>query len=201
MGKKWVVGNWKMHGCQAFTKGWAEEFQACCRCRISPPSEVHTIVCPFFPYLLSFLSAFADNSEPLVHLGAQNCRESQARAYTGSISASMLKDVGCEAVIVGHSERRRHQQEGSPLIQRKIQEVCKAGLTAVVCVGETEQAHKAGKELSAISEQLDQSIPPQTQALAVAYEPLWAIGMGATPSASRVVRIHQFIKKNICKAH
>jgi triosephosphate isomerase len=129
-------------------------------------------------------------------LGGQDCHSEPKGAFTGDISAPMLKDVGCQLVIVGHSERRHGHGESSALIRAKAGAALAAGLIAVICVGETEAEWQAEKTLEVLDCQLEQSLPQGASAgsLALAYEPVWAIGTGRTPTAEAIGKTHRHLR-------
>src|ERR1700733_7084583 len=130
-------------------------------------------------------------------LGAQDCHEKASGAFTGDISAEMLKDAGASAVIVGHSERRQYHHETDTLVRAKAEAARRAGLTAIVCVGETHAEHRAGRTVEVVSGQLRGSLPPREtpHGLVVAYEPVWAIGTGIVPTAAYVAQCHVAIRE------
>lgn len=131
--------------------------------------------------------------------GAQDCSPETLGAYTGDISATMLKNAGCEWVIVGHSERRQHHKESDELIARKAQAAISAGLKVIYCVGETLEEREAGRAEEVVKTQL--SFFPRHSPLAtphlLAYEPVWAIGTGLTPTCEQIAKMHQFIKAEV----
>jgi triosephosphate isomerase len=156
------------------------------------------MVCP--PATLVAAFAGAARGSPVV-IGAQDCHAEPSGAHTGDISAEMLADAGARAVIVGHSERRADHDETDAQVRAKAQAAWRAGLTAIVCVGEQRTEREAGKTLQTIGRQLDGSLPDgATNAnLVVAYEPVWAIGTGLTPTAADVAEVHAFIRDRLNK--
>jgi triosephosphate isomerase len=136
-----------------------------------------------------------------VWIGGQDCHSEDFGAFTGDVSAPMLADAGARAVIVGHSERRTLHQESDELVRGKTLAAWRAHLMAIVCVGETEFERQAGATLSRLERQLEESLPDNATAenLVVAYEPVWAIGTGRTPTASDVADVHEFIRRRLCK--
>jgi triosephosphate isomerase len=134
-----------------------------------------------------------------VAIGAQNCHAEPSGAFTGEISAEMLADAGAAAVIVGHSERRALCHESDADVCRKAQAAWRAGLLAIVCIGETREDRVAGRTLAVIGSQLDGSIPDGATAgnLVIAYEPVWAIGTGLTPTPADVAEVHGFIRDRL----
>jgi triosephosphate isomerase len=132
-------------------------------------------------------------------IGAQDCHPAASGAHTGDISAEMLADAGATAVIVGHSERRADHHETDEVVRQKALAARRAGLVAIVCVGETRAERDAGKALEVVGRQLDGSVPDGATAanLVVAYEPVWAIGTGLTPTPKDVEEVHAFIRKKL----
>jgi triosephosphate isomerase len=186
-----IAGNWKMNGLKA-SMG---EFEAMLAGAADVAARADLLVCP--PATL--IAAFADKargSEALA-VGAQDCHPKVSGAHTGDISAEMLADAGASAIIVGHSERRADHGESDLLVRQKAEAVWRAGLTAIVCIGETQQQRDAGQTLDICGRQLNVSVPDGARAgnLVVAYEPVWAIGTGLTPTAQDVEQIHRFIRE------
>jgi triosephosphate isomerase len=153
------------------------------------------LVCP--PATL--VTAFADKAKGsrTLAIGAQDCHPKASGAHTGDLSAEMLADAGATAVIVGHSERRADHGESDALVRQKAQAVWRAGLTAIVCIGETREQRDAGRTLEICGTQLEGSLPDGSTAgnLVVAYEPVWAIGTGLTPTTGDVEQVHRFIRE------
>ncbi|WP_111428243.1 triose-phosphate isomerase [Rhodobacteraceae bacterium DSL-40] len=181
-----VAGNWKMNGLKA-SSAMLEELA---RAHPSPVCDV--LVCP--PSTL--VAAFAGGAFPI---GGQDCHWKASGAHTGDISAEMLADAGASAVIIGHSERRADHGETDAMVSNKTEAAWRAGLVAVVCVGETEAERDAGETLARIGSQLAASIPDGATAanLVVAYEPVWAIGTGRTPSLEEIAEVHDFMRKTL----
>jgi triosephosphate isomerase (TIM) len=134
-----------------------------------------------------------------IRLGGQDCHSKASGAHTGDISAQMLKDLKCTHCIVGHSERRTDHKETDAVVKAKAEAAITAGLTAVVCVGETEAERDAGKTNEVVARQIKGSVPAQATAasLVVAYEPVWAIGTGRTPTAAEVQDVHALIRARL----
>jgi triosephosphate isomerase len=185
-----VAGNWKMHGLAGsmaeLTKIVAGAAEAACDLMVCPPA---TLVARF---------AEAARGSP-VAIGGQDCHAAASGAHTGDISAEMLADAGAVAVIVGHSERRADHHETDAQVHAKALAAWRAGLTAIVCVGETHEQREAGETLAIVSRQLDGSVPDGATAatLVVAYEPVWAIGTGLTPTPADVAEVHGFIRSRL----
>ena len=136
-------------------------------------------------------------------IGAQNCHVAASGAYTGDVSASMLKDAGAKAVIVGHSERRAGYDETDKQVRQKAQAVIEQGLQSIICVGETRQQFNKGQTLQVVGRQLRGSIPSSAtpQSTLIAYEPVWAIGSGRTPKPADILRTHAHLRKTLLKLH
>jgi triosephosphate isomerase (TIM) len=186
-----IAGNWKMNGLKA---SWSE-FEAMLSGSSEVSEKADLLVCP--PATL--LAGFADKARgaKALAVGAQDCHPEASGAHTGDISAEMLADAGASAIIVGHSERRADHGETDALVHQKAEAVWRAGLTAIVCIGETQSQRDAGQTLDILRGQLDNSLPAASKAdnLVVAYEPVWAIGTGLTPTAADVEQIHKFIRE------
>jgi triosephosphate isomerase len=184
-----VAGNWKMNGSRAMAAQLIAELEAG-----SGGLAADLLVCPPFPYVPVVAALLKGKS---VALGAQDCAPKESGAHTGDVAAVMLKDVGCSHVIVGHSERRADHGETSAMVAAKATAAQAAGLVAIVCVGETEAQRDAGDTLKIVESQIVNSIPQGSSAqnLVVAYEPVWAIGTGRTPTIGDVEVVHRHIRK------
>ncbi len=189
-----VAGNWKMNGLAASEAELARIISG----SKDFAGKADLMVCP--PVTLVAAFAGAARGSPVL-IGAQDCHAEPSGAHTGDISAEMLADAGARAVIVGHSERRADHDETDAQVRAKAQAAWRAGLTAIVCVGEQRTEREAGKTLQTIGRQLDGSLPDgATNAnLVVAYEPVWAIGTGLTPTAADVAEVHAFIRDRLNK--
>src|SRR3954451_7727990 len=185
-----IAGNWKMNGLRAASA----EFEAMLEGADRVVAKADLLVCP----PVTLVAAFADAARgtKLLAVGAQDCHPKVSGAHTGDISAEMLADAGASAIIVGHSERRTDHGEGDLLVRQKAEAAWRAGLTAIVCIGETQQQRDAGQTLDICGGQLKGSLPDGSTAanLVVAYEPIWAIGTGLTPTVADVQQVHQFIR-------
>ena len=186
-----IAGNWKMNGLRASTA----EFEAMLAGAGSVAAKADLLVCP--PATL--IADFADKARGAKNLaiGAQDCHPKASGAHTGDISAEMLADAGAGAIIVGHSERRADHGESDALVRQKAEAAWRAGLTAIVCIGETQAQRDAGQTLDICRGQLTGSLPDKATSgnLVVAYEPVWAIGTGLTPTSGDVEQIHKFIRE------
>jgi triosephosphate isomerase len=178
--RKLVVGNWKMNGL-AGAAAMLDDLPA--------PGEADVLICPPATLVARLTGGH-------VGIGGQDCHPDPSGAHTGDISAEMLADAGAVAVILGHSERRADHGETDALVAAKAAAAWRAGLLAIVCVGETEAERDAGRTLDRIGAQLAGSLPEGAapDRLAVAYEPVWAIGTGRTPSPEEIAEVHGFIR-------
>ena len=191
-----VAGNWKMNGLKASA---AEIGDLAERLTTGERPGCEMLICP--PATL--LSIFAPLTEAAgIGLGAQDCHPKASGAHTGDISAEMLADIGCSYVIVGHSERRADHGETNEIVNAKALAAHRAGLIAIICIGETEAERDAGKTLDVVVGQIKGSVPEGATAenTVVAYEPVWAIGTGRTPSTDDVAEVHTLIRKELSGA-
>lgn len=187
-----IAGNWKMNGLKASMS----ELGAIAQGASGLWRKADLLVCP--PATLLFTAAAVVIGSK-VAIGAQDCHTAASGAHTGDLSAEMLADAGATAVIVGHSERRTDHGESDALVRQKAEAAWRAGLTAIVCVGETRAERDAGQALDVVGRQLAGSLPDGATAsnLVVAYEPVWAIGTGLTPTARDVEEVHGFIREKL----
>jgi len=185
-----VAGNWKMNGLSASVAELSKMAAG------ADGLKADLMVCP--PATLVAAFAKAAEGSPIA-IGGQDCHAAASGAHTGDISAEMLADAGATAVIVGHSERRTDHHETDAQVKAKALAAWRAGLTAIVCVGETRAEREAGKTLAVVGTQLAGSLPDGVAAtrLVVAYEPVWAIGTGLTPTPADVAEVHAFIRKTL----
>lgn len=189
--KPLVAGNWKMNGLRASVA----EFEAMIAgYGADLAAKVDLMICP--PATL--VSALASVGGP-IPVGGQDCHAEVSGAHTGDIAAEMLKDAGASAVIVGHSERRTDHGETDAIVKAKAEAAVRAGLVAIVCVGETEAERKGGKTLDVVGTQVLGSLPAglNGSTLVVAYEPVWAIGTGLVPTLEDVAEVHGFIREKL----
>jgi triosephosphate isomerase len=189
-----IAGNWKMHGSNAF----AAELAGSLSDMISHAGDngFDMLLCPPAPLLGSTLAAIGAAA---ISLGGQDCHAAEQGAYTGNISAGMLADAGCSYVIVGHSERRADHGETDDVVMAKAVAAQTAGLAPVVCVGETLEQRDAGKAIEVVTSQVGQSVPERSSAetVVIAYEPVWAIGTGRTPTLADIGKVHGAIRSAI----
>ncbi|HEV7873089.1 MAG TPA: triose-phosphate isomerase [Enterovirga sp.] len=188
-----VAGNWKMNGIRDsirvlhdIREGYSPELKA----------RVDLLVCP--PATL--LHPFAEGAKGSgIALGGQDAHAEQSGAYTGNVSAEMLADLGATHVILGHSERRAYHRESDSEVKAKAKAAFRAGVTAIVCVGETREEREGGRALDVVGAQVRGSLPDGVSAsnLVIAYEPVWAIGTGLTPTPEDVAEVHALIRREL----
>jgi triosephosphate isomerase (TIM) len=188
-----IAGNWKMNGLRSSMA----EFEAMLAGASKVTGKADLLVCPPATLIAAFAAKLKGSRA--VAIGGQDCHPKALGAHTGDISAEMLADAGASAVIVGHSERRADHGESDGLVRQKAEAARRAGLTAIVCIGETQSQRDAGQTPDVCRGQLRGSLPDGAQAdnLVVAYEPIWAIGTGLTPTAKDVEQIHQLIRETL----
>ncbi|WP_172294141.1 triose-phosphate isomerase [Pseudoruegeria sp. HB172150] len=188
--KKLAAGNWKMNGLKADLA----EVAALAEAHATTACEI--LICP--PATLLAPMAATVGSAPIL-LGGQNCHAAESGAHTGDISAAMLKDAGAGYVILGHSERRADHGETDAEVRIKTGAAWTAGLTAIVCIGETLSQREAGETLDIVGGQLDGSLPDGSTAenMVVAYEPVWAIGTGKVPTTVQIAEVHDFLRAQL----
>ena len=191
--KKLAAGNWKMNG----TTAALDEMRALLAAHPAPACEM--LLCP--PATLIAQAAYHTKGKAL-HIGGQDCHAKASGAHTGDISAAMLKDAGASHVILGHSERRADHAETNAQVKAKAEAVLAAQLIAIVCLGETEAQRDAGETLALCGNQLHGSIPAGATAanVVIAYEPVWAIGTGRTPTLDQIAEVHAFLRAELVKA-
>lgn len=191
--KKLIAGNWKMNGSVSMTQDLLGEINGGidgalldkCKFLVFPPSL-------FVPVALKNAGAY-------INVGVQDCSVHESGAYTGEISAAMIKDCGASHVLLGHSERRQYHAESDELVCAKAKAAYDHELVAVICVGETEDQRDSGKAFDVVDAQLSASVPDSatTENTIIAYEPVWAIGTGKTASGQDVAEMHSFIQEKL----
>ena len=188
-----VAGNWKMNGYAAsiveldlMVKGYPAALAG----------KIDLLVCPPFTLIEEFAAAASGSN---VMIGAQDCHPKPSGAHTGDISAEMLKDSGARAVIVGHSERRADHGEKDELVRAKAEAAQRTGLLAIICVGETLAEREGGQTLAVVARQLKGSVPDGAtgKSVVIAYEPVWAIGTGKTPTTADIAEVHGLIRREL----
>ena len=190
----YIVGNWKMHG----TRAMLSEARAIDRAA-ERLIKAEVAVAP--PYTLIHATR---KEASLIGVGAQDCHPAEGGAHTGDISAAMLKDAGAGFVIVGHSERRADHGETDAEVKAKAEAALAVGLAAIDCVGETEAQRDAGQAEPVVAAQLEGSLPRgdgATEKVTVAYEPVWAIGTGRTPTVEDIGQMHRSIRQRLVEIY
>jgi triosephosphate isomerase len=187
-----VAGNWKMNGLVSSEAELAKIIAGAAELA----GKAELMVCPPATLVTTFAAA-ARNSAVII--GAQDCHAEASGAHTGDVSAEMLADAGARTVIVGHSERRADHHETDAQVRAKAMAAWRGGLSAIVCIGEQRAEREAGRTLDVVDRQLAASLPDGSTAarLVIAYEPVWAIGTGLTPTPADVAEAHAFIRKRI----
>lgn len=187
MRRRMIAGNWKMNGGRASLK----EVERLRAEFADTPCEV--VICPPAILIPAMVEALAGSS---IMVGGQDCHPDVSGAYTGDLSAPMLVEAGATHVILGHSERRALHSEGNSLVCAKASSAHKAGLAAIICVGETAIEREEGRTLAVIGRQLRGSVPAgaSPENCIIAYEPVWAIGSGRTPTPPQIAAVHAFIR-------
>ena len=184
-----IAGNWKMHG----TAPQLGEIAAIAAAVRVAPAAADVLICP--PSTLITRAVQAAGGQ--IAIGGQNCAAEISGAFTGDLSAEMLTDAGAAWVIIGHSERREHHGETDAIVAQKAKAVWRAGLLAIICIGETEVQRRSGNALSVCADQIAGSVPDGISASgnAIGYEPLWAIGSGHTPTLEEIAQVHAHIRQ------
>ena len=189
--KPLIAGNWKMNGLSASVK---EVHNLIRLIAGSVPDDREILICPPATLVGLFAAEFSDEG---IAVGGQDCHSKASGAHTGDISAEMLADAGAAYVIAGHSERRADHAETDEIVRAKAQAVWRAGLTPIICVGETAVERQAGREKEIVGAQLAGSIPAGGDDYVIAYEPVWAIGTGLTPTPADIADMHGFIRSKV----
>lgn len=166
-------------------------------------NEAQVVLCPSLPFLPSISKAVAGSAN--IFAGAQNCHQNESGAYTGEVSAPMLKSVGVSHVILGHSERRQYFQENNQLLEAKVKAVLKHGLTPIFCIGESLEEREQDQTFEVLASQLKEGLfhlsNEEFGQVVIAYEPIWAIGTGKTASSQQAQEVHAFIREQIARAY
>jgi triosephosphate isomerase len=186
-----IAGNWKMNGTRAMATALVGQL---CDQAAAGEATCEILVCP--PATLICVLASTVHKAGIA-LGGQDCHAAASGAHTGDVSAAMLADLGCRYVIVGHSERRANHGETDPIVRAKAEAAHKAGLSAIICVGETAVERDRGETLAVVTRQIAGSVPDGASAgnTVIAYEPVWAIGSGRTPTMADIAAVHGQIRK------
>lgn len=187
MKRKLAAGNWKMNG----TNARLAEITALATAHPAPGVDI--LICPPATLLVQAAALTADHA---MMIGAQDCHPAPSGAHTGDLSAAMLADAGAGAVILGHSERRENYHETNDLIAEKARAAHAAGLITVICLGETLAQREAAQTLDVIASQMHASLPDSASAsnTVIAYEPVWAIGTGLTPTSAQIAEVHGLLR-------
>lgn len=192
--QQYIIGNWKMNNTKAEALKLASGLLN--RVQNAPRPLPHIILCPSFPYLVPVVEVLKNTA---IDVGGQDSHPETSGAFTGNVSIAQLKDVGCTYVIIGHSERRHHHHESSTLIKSKVAAALKTGLRPILCIGESAEEREGGHALSIIARQLETDLPEDIDPtlLLIAYEPLWAIGSGHTPTLEQIEEVMGLIKHEL----
>ncbi len=191
MRKTIIAGNWKMNKLISEAKVLVQELKEL----VSGITEIEIVVCPVYTSLYVVSQEIKGSN---IKLGAQDCFWEESGAYTGEVSPVMLKDVGVEFVVLGHSERRQYFYETDEWVNKKTKKAIEIGLRPIVCVGEKLEEREAGKTFSIIEKQLEGGLgnlsPEEIKKVVIAYEPVWAIGTGRTATPEQAQEVHKFIR-------
>ena len=191
MRKPFIAGNWKLHNTIAEARALAGSLCT----SVGSKEDVEIVIAPVFTALAAVSAVCADSN---IKVAAQNCHCIDSGAFTGEVSAPLLADVGCKYVIIGHSERRQLFRESNDFINAKVFAALKAGLSVIVCVGETLEQREDGSLFDVISAQVNSALneisSAQMEQVVIAYEPVWAIGTGKTASSDEAEEVHAFIR-------
>ncbi len=198
-----VAGNWKMNLDYQAGLALVSEITNMVADEATGPQAPRVVICPPLPFLAGVGKLLPAGSR--FHLGAQNCHQKESGAFTGETSALMLKSVGCEYVILGHSERRQYFGEDNELLSQKVKAALAAGLQPIFCVGESLDTREADETFSFIGRQLEEGLfhlsNEEFDQVIIAYEPIWAIGTGKTATSQQAQEVHAFIRERIARAY
>jgi triosephosphate isomerase len=201
MRKKIVAGNWKMNNTFEEAQALASEVVNMVQDEVNNQAQV--VLCPPFPYLAVIGKAVAGSAN--IAVGAQNCHQKESGAYTGEVSAPMLKSVGVEYVILGHSERRQYFYEDNQLLEAKVKAALGQGLTPIFCIGESLEERERDLTFTVLETQLKEGLfhlsNEEYARVVIAYEPIWAIGTGKTATSQQAQEVHAFIREQIARAY
>ncbi len=191
MRRKIAAGNWKMNG----TSATLAELEVLAQ-RLPAPRSVDVVICPPAPLLFRACRAASPHG---IHIGAQDCHMQASGAFTGDISATLIADTGATFVIVGHSERRAAHEETNADVRAKAKSAWAAGLTPILCIGESLEDRESDNTLDIIGGQLAGSLPDGARAdnIVIAYEPIWAIGTGEVATLPQIIEVHDFIRARL----
>jgi len=195
MRQKIIAGNWKMNlsiaEAETLTKGIANNLE-----QLSLKENIKLIIAPNFAYLFKINQFIPGSQSSYFHLSAQNCAAYEKGAYTGEVSVEMLKNVGCQYVILGHSERRAYFNEDEAILKTKVDLALQAGLKVIYCCGEVLEQRKSNQHEKIVGNQIKGALAhlPNLDNVTIAYEPVWAIGTGVTASPEQAQQMHAFIR-------
>jgi len=204
MRKTYIAGNWKMNmlseEANQLVLGILHAIES------EPIAEhIEMVISPAFPYIKSVKSQLPASIENKIKIAAQNCSNNEKGAHTGEVSAAMLKDIGTDMVILGHSERRANQKESNQLLKEKVKQALEAGLQVIFCCGETLQERNENIHFNLVAKQIEESLFELSETefsnIIIAYEPVWAIGTGETASPEQANEMHQHIRSLIEKKY
>jgi triosephosphate isomerase len=203
MRQKLVAGNWKMNLTYPEASALVAEIITLAGPATGAANAPEVVICPPFPFLYNVGHALPNGSK--FHLGAQNCHQKESGAFTGEVSARMLASVGCEYVILGHSERRQYFGETDDLLAQKLKAALAAGLKPIFCVGESLETREADETFDYLGKQLADGLfhlsNEEFAHVVIAYEPIWAIGTGRTATSAQAQEVHAFIRERIARAY
>lgn len=192
-----IIGNWKMNGSLSANQQLIQAMLGLGLTDLAKSARL--ALCVPYPYLIQVADLLANSG---IALGAQDVSDHPNGAYTGDVSANMLQELGCQYVIVGHSERRQYHHEGDGLVARKAKAALQANMTPIICVGETEEEHDDGKTLIVVRRQLQavlDLLQGQVASCVLAYEPVWAIGTGKVPTPAQAQDVHRELRLQLAK--
>ncbi len=203
MRKNLVAGNWKMNLTYPEALALVADLTSQASAAAAGPNAPEIVICPPFPVLHGVGQALPQGSK--FHLGAQNCHQQESGAFTGEVSAKLLASVGCEYVILGHSERRQYFREDDVLLSQKLKAALAVGLKPIFCVGESLDTREADETFDFIGKQLTDGLfhlsNEEFAQITIAYEPIWAIGTGRTATSAQAQEVHAFIRERIARAY
>jgi len=203
MRQKFVAGNWKMNLTLPEAQALTSEIVHILKDELHGAAIPQVVICPPFPLLSAVGHLLGEGTNPA--LGAQNFHQKESGAYTGEVSAKMLHSVGCQYVILGHSERREHFREDDALLGQKLKVGLSNGLRPIFCVGESLETREANETFSYVGKQLKDGLfhlsPEEFDQVVIAYEPIWAIGTGKTATSQQAQEVHAFIRGQVAEAY
>lgn len=196
MRKKIIAGNWKMNKNLPESQALATELKSILAAEYSGSADV--LVCVPFPFIQAVQQSLSGSA---IYTGAQNCSQHEVGAYTGEVSASMIKSLSVPFVIVGHSERRQYFNESQSILAKKVDQCLANGLTPIFCCGEPLEVREAGGQNKLVKDQISESLfhldAIQISKVVIAYEPVWAIGTGKTATSAQAQEMHEVIRKTL----